>query len=360
MLLCLSRTLSILVFGRETRWFGAVLGADKTGMSHSGYGGKALIRSRSAGLVVPRGRPADRSQASGCGSRFTGQAAPGSSGSAGGGAEVGIDLAGDVALQAADDFFLGFSFGCAAFGVGAGSRVRAQAGEHDPPQGVVGLAVAAGVEPAADGLARGCRDRGGAAQVRPGGLAAQPFWVVPGCDEQQRCGVGADPVESQKPGGADSDERADELVEALELAVEELRAPSQLAQRDAGGVADGTAGPGAQRGQPGDQGSGGLPGEAGPQVIGAGQDQGPGLVDGLGTLRLRRCAWRPSARGSPRPRRRGPWTRRGPGPTGPARAALTASSGSDLPWRRRSCRSERSTSTTRTPAVVMWRARPAP
>ncbi len=43
-----------------------------------------------------------------------------------------------------------------------------------------------------------------------------------------------------------------------------------------------------------------------------------------------------------------------------ARAALTASRGSDLPWRRRSCRSERSTSTTRTPAADMWRARPAP
>ena len=48
-------------------------------------------------------------------------------------AEVGIDLAGDVALEAADDFLLGFSFGCAALGVGAGSRVRAQAGEYDPP-----------------------------------------------------------------------------------------------------------------------------------------------------------------------------------------------------------------------------------
>ena len=40
--------------------------------------------------------------------------------------------------------------------------------------------------------------------------------------------------------------------------------------------------------------------------------------------------------------------------------ARGASRGSDLPWRRRSCRSDRSTSTTRTPAVVMWRARPAP
>ena len=43
-----------------------------------------------------------------------------------------------------------------------------------------------------------------------------------------------------------------------------------------------------------------------------------------------------------------------------ALAALTASSGSDLPLRRRSCRSERSTSTTRMPAAAMWRARPAP
>jgi hypothetical protein len=57
---------------------GGVLDADKTGMGHSGRGGKALMRSRSAGLVVPRGRPADRSQASRCGSRISGQAAPGS------------------------------------------------------------------------------------------------------------------------------------------------------------------------------------------------------------------------------------------------------------------------------------------
>src|SRR3954469_25303630 len=35
----------------------------------------------------------------------------------------------------ADDFLLGFAFGCAAFDVGAGRRVRAHAGERDPPQG---------------------------------------------------------------------------------------------------------------------------------------------------------------------------------------------------------------------------------
>ena len=52
----------------------------------------------------------------------------------------------------------------------------------------------------------------------------------------------------------------------------------------AGGVADGAARPGTQRRQLGDQGSGGVPGEPGPQVIGAGHDQGPGLVDRLGAF----------------------------------------------------------------------------
>jgi len=75
-----------------------------------------------------------------------------------------------------------------------------------------------------------------------------------------------------------------ELIEALKLRVEELRAPSQLAQRDAGGVADGTAGPGTQRRQSGHQGSRGVLGEAGSQVIRAGHDQGPGLVDRLGAF----------------------------------------------------------------------------
>ena len=40
------------------------------------------------------------------------------------------------------------------------------------------------------------------------------------------------------------DEGDDELFEAFELGVEELRAPSQLPQRDPGGIADGVAGPG--------------------------------------------------------------------------------------------------------------------
>ena len=51
----------------------------------------------------------------GCGSRLAGQAAPGVWGVSAGGAEVAVDLAGDVTLQAADDLFLRQAFAwCAA------------------------------------------------------------------------------------------------------------------------------------------------------------------------------------------------------------------------------------------------------
>ena len=108
--------------------------------------------------------------------------------------------------------------------------------------------------------------------------------MVPGRDEQKRGGVRADPVEGEKAGSVRGHEGDDELIKALELGVKELRAPSQLAQRDASGVADGAARTGTQRRQPGDQGGNGVPGEAGSQVIWAGHDQRPGLVDRLGTF----------------------------------------------------------------------------
>ena len=147
---------------------------------------------------------------------------------------------------------------------------------------------------------------------------------------------GPTPCRASRPGARAPDERDDELVEALELGVEELGAPPQLPQRDAGGVADDVARPGPQRRQAADQAGGRVPGEPGAQVIGPGQDQGPGLVDRLDPLgagaalgdhqrpdRLDRAV--PALRRAGRAR-----------PDWAARAALTASSGSDLPWRRRS------------------------
>src|SRR6266550_5834301 len=60
--------------------------------------------------------------------------------------EMRVELAGDVTLQDAHDLAGGTSFGESARDVFAGAFIVAHAGEHDPPEGMVGLAVAAGVE----------------------------------------------------------------------------------------------------------------------------------------------------------------------------------------------------------------------
>ena len=140
---------------------------------------------------------------------------------------------------------------------------------------MVGLAVTAGIEAVAGDFPRRCLKRGDCAQVRPGRLRAQPLRVVPGGDQEQGGGVGADPVQGEQAGGTSGDERADELIQALELGAGEFRAPARLAQRDAGGVADDVAGPGPQRRQAADQACGRVPGEPDAQVIGPGQDQCP-------------------------------------------------------------------------------------
>jgi hypothetical protein len=82
---------------------------------------------------------------------------------------------------------------------------------------------------------------------RPGDFGAEPVRVVPGGDQQQQCsGLRADAVESEQPGGAGGDERADQLVQALHLAIQELCAAPELAQRDPDGIGGRVAGPGPQ------------------------------------------------------------------------------------------------------------------
>src|SRR6516164_10807791 len=104
--------------------------ADKTGRVHSGEG-KLLLGHAQQGRNPGT---ADESLAGqhGCGSRFAGQAVPGELALAGG-AEVAVDLAGDVTLQAADDLFLRQAFLGAPLDVGQSRRVGAHPGEHDPP-----------------------------------------------------------------------------------------------------------------------------------------------------------------------------------------------------------------------------------
>ena len=108
--------------------------ADKTGMGRSRMERASSYEVTPSRLKVRPGTADESFEGQQVrGSRIAGQAVPGALALAAGRAEVRVDLAGDVTLQAADDLRLGFPFGRAALGVGAGARVRAQAGEHDPP-----------------------------------------------------------------------------------------------------------------------------------------------------------------------------------------------------------------------------------
>jgi hypothetical protein len=66
-----------------------------------------------------------------------------------------VELAGEVALEAAPDLFGAESFCAAAFDVGPGFRVVSHSGDDSHVQGTVEPPVATAVESVADGVARG-------------------------------------------------------------------------------------------------------------------------------------------------------------------------------------------------------------
>src|SRR5437879_1770417 len=80
------------------------------------------------------------------------------------------ELARDVAFRTADDLAFGQAFREATLHVGAGARAPAQPRDHDHVERGIRLAVAATVESAPAGLARGCLDRAGSAQRGEGAL----------------------------------------------------------------------------------------------------------------------------------------------------------------------------------------------
>ncbi len=77
------------------------------------------------------------------------------------GAEGVVGLAGDVALEAAEDFASVEAVGCAFVGVGTGAFAVSEAADGDHVQGSVCLSVAAVVESVAGGAAGAGRDRDG-------------------------------------------------------------------------------------------------------------------------------------------------------------------------------------------------------
>ena len=68
--------------------------------------------------------------------------------------EVLVDLAGDVALEAAQDVELGQALLGPALDIGPSGWVAVHADQGDAPQGVVGVAVAAAIQPVAVGATR--------------------------------------------------------------------------------------------------------------------------------------------------------------------------------------------------------------
>ena len=115
-----------------------MLRADTTGMGRSGR------RAGSYQVTVSAGRAGVPGTADGS---FRGQQvaaaahrvrpSPGRMASAGS-AQVGVDLAGHVTLQAAEDLLLSQALFAAPGDVGPGGRVRAHPAGHDPPQGLAG------------------------------------------------------------------------------------------------------------------------------------------------------------------------------------------------------------------------------
>src|SRR5215218_466074 len=84
--------------------------------------------------------------------------------------QVPVELSGDVALEAADDFLLGLAFLGAACDVVLGPLVAVHPAHGGHPQAIVGLPVTAAVKPMADGLPRGRLDPRCPTQVREGGF----------------------------------------------------------------------------------------------------------------------------------------------------------------------------------------------
>ena len=123
--------------------------------------------------------------------------------------QCAVDLAGDVALEAADDLGLGDALGGASLDVGAGAWVAAQAAEDDAVEGGVGLAVAAAVEPVRGLFARGGGDRGDAAERGEGGFGVSRSGLSPAVTSSWPARR-ADAVEGDQGGG----ERGHQLARA--------------------------------------------------------------------------------------------------------------------------------------------------
>ena len=128
-----------------------------------------------------------------------------------------VELAGDVAFEASNDFFLGHAFFGASLHVVAGAGVPAQAAEYDAVERGVGLPVAAAVEPVPGCLAGAGGDRGDAAEHGERGFGGESAVVLSGADQQLPGRVGADAIGGQQARVDGGHEWFEEFVEVGDL-----------------------------------------------------------------------------------------------------------------------------------------------
>ena len=210
------------------------------------------------------------------------------------------------------------------------------------------MAVAAAVEAVPVGLAGGDLDRGGAAERGVGAFVAQSVGVVAGGDEELTGGVVADAVHGDERGGDVVEDRLDVPVEFSDLEARALangvRPTRAITRRAVGCRGDGRA----PSGSDGDLLLEGQAAELGADPVRGGVDEAVQLV------RCRVRAFIAPARATRSWRRAstGPVPVLGitmASPASTARAAASASTGSDFPRRRRCWRLGRFTSTTCAP-----------
>ena len=132
-----------------------------------------------------------------------------------------VDLANDVAFEAADDVAFALALGGPARDVSKRGLVEPHPDDHGPIDRGVELSVPSVIDAVLPtGHSRAGRDGANAGEFRERCFALDAFGVVSGDDEDLRCGVDTDTELIQQMRGALEDEVLDLCLELLDLLVQ--------------------------------------------------------------------------------------------------------------------------------------------
>src|SRR4051812_35054705 len=145
--------------------------------------------------------------------------------------QVGVDLACDVALEAADDLALAQAFGGPACDIVASWLVMSHPDDSDDVEGAVCRSITAAAEPVAPG---GAATAGGLwghpAELGECGLVPNPFGVVAGGDQELSGDLSSDAMQLNQCRCGRFDHGLDLAVESLDLFIERFPAAREVAQ----------------------------------------------------------------------------------------------------------------------------------